>query len=459
VYNIQKAVSRLEFAPQLKEIEITDIKQGVGIFAPKQDKSVSFAALQNALKKAGYKLASAEIVVNGTLARDAVGWWLVSDSSNQRFALEGQDLERLVEGTKEGARLEITGDWKTVGVKTSSREVITPGAVKKISDKEDVKKSVGALRFVKTSGVSHARQRPGENEPFASALFESSLFTPTRLEALPVAPVRTTSPGLTVYRGGAFVPRLFFTRQHLGSLRVNRQTLQLSASYTPTPRVQLEAETSYSRTSFDDGTSRGASQGFGNIILRGKFRFYRAVERWGDRQASAQFGIELPTGAKGAPTNAALNAPAFVRQQLTPISGGLAAHMDLAYSQARGRFIFGGNVEGVMRSARAGFHTGHELRINTDAEYVVFPFKYRRPTKELFAILETNFVRRGRGRVGSAEVAESGATEFYLAPALQYVATTRLVVEASLQLPVSRDAGAQLLRTDRNILLGLRYLF
>jgi hypothetical protein len=38
VYNIQKAVSRLDYAPKLKEVEVTDIKKGLGVFTPKPDK-------------------------------------------------------------------------------------------------------------------------------------------------------------------------------------------------------------------------------------------------------------------------------------------------------------------------------------------------------------------------------------------------------------------------------------
>jgi len=61
VYNIQKAVSRLDYAPKLKEIEVTDIKKGIGEFTPKPDKPVSFAALKATLKSAGYVLDTAEI--------------------------------------------------------------------------------------------------------------------------------------------------------------------------------------------------------------------------------------------------------------------------------------------------------------------------------------------------------------------------------------------------------------
>jgi len=71
VYNIQKAVSRLDYAPKLKEIEVTDIKKGLGQFTPKPDKPVSFAALKATLKSAGYVLDAADIAVAGTLEREA----------------------------------------------------------------------------------------------------------------------------------------------------------------------------------------------------------------------------------------------------------------------------------------------------------------------------------------------------------------------------------------------------
>jgi len=73
VFNIQKAVSRLNFAPKLNEIEITDIKNGIGVFTPKAEKPISFAALKDSLKKAGYTLASAKVTVKGELARDDAG--------------------------------------------------------------------------------------------------------------------------------------------------------------------------------------------------------------------------------------------------------------------------------------------------------------------------------------------------------------------------------------------------
>jgi hypothetical protein len=102
---------------------------------------------------------------------------------------------------------------------------------------------------------------------------------------------------------------------------------------------------------------------------------------------------------------------------------------------------------------------GHELKVNTDLEYVLLPFKYDTPGGELFVILETTFVQRALGRLDSEPVPGSNSTEYYLAPGLQYAAAPRFVIEGSVQLPVVRNTGPMVLRNDRNLLLGVRYLF
>jgi hypothetical protein len=102
---------------------------------------------------------------------------------------------------------------------------------------------------------------------------------------------------------------------------------------------------------------------------------------------------------------------------------------------------------------------GHEVRVNTDLEYVLLPRKYDAPGKELFVILETLFIHRATGRIDDLAVTGSKSTEYYLAPGLQYAAAPRFVIEGSIQLPVLRNTGPQVLRNDRNILLGVKYLF
>lgn len=450
-------MSRLDYAPRLKEIQVTDIQKGLGLFTPKPDKQVSFAALKATLKSAGYTLDSADITVAGTLAKDEQGWMIIVQPSGQRLALDGPNVGQVLAGAVAGAHVEITGDWKTIGAGAAAHESISPTtekAVGKISlgrRSEDLYSSLA--EFVKASFVTSNRAAPVE--AFAvSSIPEAGEPDP----ALP-APIRVTSPGLTVYKGGAVTPRLYFIKQHLGTLEVTRLVFDLSVSYTPSPRVQLEIEAPFSRTTYNNRITSGSGFGIGNMTGWVKYRFFREVKTYGDKQAAMRIGLELPTGRKDAPTQAQINVSAFLRQQLTPINGGWSPHFDLAFSHAGGRVIFGGNAEAIFRTERAGFRMGHEQRLSSDLEYVLLPRNYKMPGGELFLILETTFVHRGTGRLSSLPVAGSRATEYFLAPGLQYAARPRFVIEGSFQFPVVRNTGPLVLRTDRNILLGVKYLF
>lgn len=471
MYNIKKAVSRLDFAPKLDQIEVFDVKHGLGKFTPRADKPVSFLALKNTLKKSGYKLDSAEITLTGTLAQTDAGWWLEVEEAKQRFALAGSEIEKSLAGLSPGARVQIVGDWQTVEQGATKGEVIRVQTTQKIAGVKTLhnqfefanKQSAISANFrplLNTSDSIRGAQRGTPLQGLSTLVAAQNLFVNEETESeATLAPIRTTSPGLTVYKGGGIYPRYFYTKQHLGNLDVERHTLKLAASYTPTPTLQLEIEAPFTWTSFANGLESGSGNGFGNVTVWAKYRFYRTLETWGDKQAAFRFGVELPTGKKTAPSSARLNAPDFVRQQLTPINSGWAAHFDLAFSQAHQRLIYGANVEATARNERDGFRVGHEVRLNTDLEYVLLPLNYRSPTKELFAILETTYSHRGQGRVSGLKVFGSGADEFYLAPGLQYVAGPRFIIEASFQFPAVLNTGALVLKTDRNFLFGVRYLY
>jgi Putative MetA-pathway of phenol degradation len=428
----------------MDDIKVTDIKHGLGEFVPKPDKPASFAALKETLKKAGYTLASADITVSGALVRDGDRWAIEASPSKQRFALAGADVDKLLQGVDAGSSIEVTGSWQTISKDAASGEIIQLRSAKKLAAIRNRPGSIAAVTKQATATLEDIEVSLG-GIGNASGLYFSS--------------IRTTNPGLTVYRGGAVIPRYFYTRQHLGSLKVDRQALRVGLSYTPTPTLQLEAEIPYQHSSFKNGSRTGSGSGFGNLILWGKYRFYRTLETWGDKQAAIRFGLELPTGKKDAPGDASSGLPEFVRQQLSPINGGLAFHSDLSYSQAHRRIIYGGNLETTVRGERDGYRLGHEVRVNTDLEYVLLPLKYQSPGHELFVSLETSYNYRHRGRLGGRTVAGSSASEFYVAPGLQFTVTPRLVIEASFQMPVVRNLGPLALRTDKNLLAGIRYLY
>lgn len=66
---------------------------------------------------------------------------------------------------------------------------------------------------------------------------------------------------------------------------------------------------------------------------------------------------------------------------------------------------------------------------------------------------------RAGGRVRGNVVEGSKSTEFYLAPDLQFTVAPQFVIEGSVQMPVVRNTGPMVLRTDLNVLAGIKYLF
>lgn len=78
---------RLDFAPDIKEMQVIDVKKGRLVFRPRPDKPVSLADLQKSVTKAGYQIERSRIAVRGTLAADGK---LRVSGTGQAFLLVGQ---------------------------------------------------------------------------------------------------------------------------------------------------------------------------------------------------------------------------------------------------------------------------------------------------------------------------------------------------------------------------------
>ncbi|HEV2846804.1 MAG TPA: hypothetical protein VG477_18255 [Thermoanaerobaculia bacterium] len=105
MYGIKAAVRRLEFAPETRDMEVTDITNGRFVFKPRPDKPVSLEGLRKAVTKAGYEIEGTWIEVTGSLTPNGR---LRVPETGQVFRLEG-------EGEKKAAaegRVTVSGTWK-----------------------------------------------------------------------------------------------------------------------------------------------------------------------------------------------------------------------------------------------------------------------------------------------------------------------------------------------------------
>jgi hypothetical protein len=112
VYGIKAAVRRLAFAPETKEMKVTDIKSGRFVFQPRPNKPVSLDALRKSVTDAGYSIEGTKIEVSGSLGADGL---LRVPETGQIFRQEGAErLRALREKAGADGRVTAAGAWKTV---------------------------------------------------------------------------------------------------------------------------------------------------------------------------------------------------------------------------------------------------------------------------------------------------------------------------------------------------------
>jgi Putative MetA-pathway of phenol degradation len=273
-------------------------------------------------------------------------------------------------------------------------------------------------------------------------------------------PIRANTPGTGVFqRSGLLVGTAADQKENDG---IDFLTLSsyVELRYTPSTHWVLDVRVPYlveSRVEGGGGSSETAS-GLGDLVVSVKHRFYRWVGPWADRHAAVEVGLKLPTGATDRPVDPGL--PVSFRNRLQPGTGSTDGLIDVVYQQARRRFVFAAdagyryNTEGD-----GGYRRGNEAQLNGSVQYVAFPRDYTRPGHEVFAVLEGTLLGAGEDRLNGTTLSETNRTGLFLAPGVQYVATERLFLDLSVQLPVWEDTGRGELASRWNVLAQLRYAF
>ena len=302
------------------------------------------------------------------------------------------------------------------------------------------------------------------SRPAVRLLLAAALLAAGGVVAAGAAPLRTESPATGVYQGTAVLGELTLGAEHgaAGGGEDLRQTVAVTElRYTPAtswsfalivPRVESSA-----RVKGPDGRVEASLAGLGDLAVTGKYRFFRQLGRWADRQAAVEAGVKLPTGESRAPVDPAL--PISLRRAVEPGSGSTDAFLDLSYQQAHGRHVQAAALGYRHHGEALGYRFGDEAHLSLDAEVIVLPRDYQAPGHELFALLEATLVHRAADTYRGAALAGTRRTELLLAPGLEYVATEQLALGVSIALPVLAEVGAGGRQSRWQILSQARYAF
>jgi hypothetical protein len=286
------------------------------------------------------------------------------------------------------------------------------------------------------------------------------LFAVLAVRAAAANPIRANTPGTGVFQRSGLLAGVVVEEKARGGTELLTLTSFAELRYTPGTHWVFGLRVPYLVESRIERPRAGAetTSGLGDVILSAKHRFYRWVGPWADRHAAVEVGLKLPTGATDRLVDPGL--PLSLRHRLQPGTGSTDGFLDLVYQQARRRWVFAADVGSWFNSGGdGGYRRGDQRQLNLSAQYILFPRVYTRPGHEVFAVLEATYVKAEKDRLRGVVLPGTDRSAALLSPGVQYVATERLFLDLSLQVPVREEVGRSELASRWNALVQLRYAF
>ena len=193
------------------------------------------------------------------------------------------------------------------------------------------------------------------------------------------------------------------------------------------------------------GVGTTSSSGLGDISLFAKYVVFQVDGHQQTFRLAPKVVVKLPTGDE-------TEAPALGTGSTDVSIGGVAAWL-------KGRTgVYSDWLYHVSGTAN-GRAFGNGLIYNAAFAYRLQPAVYKTyPTRQTNVFLEFNGSWRDHDRLDGQTVADSGGHVILIAPGIQYIPLSRLLVEASLQMPMLVNLGGRQMEPDWAASLGARFL-
>ena len=168
------------------------------------------------------------------------------------------------------------------------------------------------------------------------------------------------------------------------------------------------------------------------------------------------FGLTAPTGDDNDSDRfGELPRPLQAGDGAWDIFGGAVVTYQTLQYQVDGQLLYREN------GRHDGFARGDETRFDASLQYRIWPRSMKGVPGTpgfVYALLESNLIDRERDDVGSGTDANSGGTQWLLAPGLQYV-SRGWIVEGTVQLPVAENPHGDAIQDDSIVRVGFRRNF
>ncbi len=206
---------------------------------------------------------------------------------------------------------------------------------------------------------------------------------------------------------------------------------QFETIYGVTPDLSVTAVLPYVL-----GTQQ--QSGWGDAVLRMKYRFYRFDMRGASRQAAVHAGVKLPTGNEAAGVG----------------SGFRTVFVGLSYGYESRRHYFFAGARYRINGKRDSFKAGNVLAYNI--AYGIRPWKLEYNQPDPVFILEVNGRIIGSSSRDGQPIQESGGRVVSVGPALLF-SYRNVMFKAGWSIPVYKRRNGKSFEVEEEILLALEW--
>jgi len=197
-----------------------------------------------------------------------------------------------------------------------------------------------------------------------------------------------------------------------------------------------------------------SSNGFGDASLFGRYTFFKQNASGHTFRVAAFAGVKAPTGNDDE-TDALGRLPI----PLQPGSGSWDGFGGVVTTYQTLAFEVDAQLSYSAKGEANNFESGDELRLDGSLQYRLLPRVLSSGTPAfVYAVIEANVLRTSKNRISGSPDQNSGGTSIFLSPGLQYV-SKRIILEGSVQLPISQDLNGAALENDYVARLGFRWNF
>jgi hypothetical protein len=273
------------------------------------------------------------------------------------------------------------------------------------------------------------------------------------------APIRTVSPSTGIFVGNVLLGRTEFIEKSGGGADVSALVVPAAGMYSPTTNTLFGIVVPYVEKRLDiTGVGEGTARGLGDLTLIGHYRFLNRLGPGYADMAAVRLGLSLPTGSTDRHIGT-LNVPEALRRALQPGAGSPALRFTLA--AGREHYLYNLNVDGgyQLNTSDDDFSFGDQTFADLSVQTFILPAWTRARGFELLPALEVLFTHADKDHFGDGSVHDSGGNSLVIAPGIQWIATERVLFEASMGFPAIQDLNGGQPSLDHDVLVGFRFAF